>query len=200
MCIKNIKVACKIYPRLCFLEPYSTRCDVSKIVIVSNSRACVATVTNRTKETLTTNEQYFKPDKLNKSRLTESFLFTFSYHIFSTSYYLEILKKSLPLTFVQFFAFLVFLRLSPAILNISTFPPDFAKCEQVYLFFQPVRFFLKPDFTSSIVPRNISAICQKFCTFFPHYYLFFTIFLSEYCSLVVKFSFVLFFLEVLCWF
>ena len=34
---------CKIYPRLCFLEPHSTRCDVSKIVIVSNSRACVAT-------------------------------------------------------------------------------------------------------------------------------------------------------------
>ena len=32
LCIKNIKVNCKIYPRLCFLEPYSTRCDVSKIV------------------------------------------------------------------------------------------------------------------------------------------------------------------------
>ena len=94
---------------------------------------------------------------------------------------------------MQFFAFLVFFRLSLAFLNISTFPPDFAKCEQVCLFFHPIRFFLKPDFTSSIVPQNISAICQKFCTFFPHYYLFFRIFLSEYCSLVVKVSFVLFF-------
>ena len=35
----------------------------------------------------------FKPDKLNKRKLTKGIFFTFSHHIFSTSYYLEILKN-----------------------------------------------------------------------------------------------------------
>ena len=134
--------------------------------------------------------EIFKLDKLNKSKLTESVFFTFSYHIFSTSYYLDILKnpyRSHP-------AFLVFLRLLSAFSKISTLPPDFAKCDQVCLLFLPIRFLPQTGFhISSIVPPNISAICQKFCTVFSLYFLFFRIFLCDYCSLVVKVCFVLFF-------
>ena len=93
---------------------------------------------------------------------------------------------------MQCFAFLVFLCLLPDLLKISALPPRILQSATkfVYFFIQSDS-FLKPDFTSSIVPRNI---CQTFCTFFPLCYnLFFRIFLSEYCSLVVKVSFVLFF-------
>ena len=72
-------------------------------------------------------------------------------------------------------------------------PPGFCKSATKFVyFFDQSDSLLKPDFTSSIVPRNISAVCQKFCTFFPLYF-FFRIFLSDYCSLVVKVSFVPFF-------
>ena len=77
--------------------------------------------------------------------------------------------------------------------KISTLPRTLQSVTKFVYFFNQSDSFLKSDFTSSIVPRNISAIWQKFCTFFPLYYLFFRIFLSEYCSLVVKVSFVLFF-------
>ena len=118
------------------------------------------------------------------------FFFTFCYNIFRTSYYLEILKNPYHLHLCNFLHFCYFFCTSCQLSLKFQLPPDFAKCEQVCLFFQSDS-FLKPDFTSSIVPQNISAICEKFCTFFPLYYLFFRIFSSEYCSLVVKVSFVL---------
>ena len=92
--------------------------------------------------------------------------------------------------FSRFWYFYAFCQL---FLKFQLSPRIFQSATKFVYFFDQSNSFLKPDFTSSIVPRNISAICQTFCTFFPLYYLFFRIFLSEYCSLVVKVSFILFF-------
>ena len=127
--------------------------------------------------------------------------FTFSYHIFITSYYLEILKnpsRSHLCNFLRFWHFCASRQLSLT----SQFSPGFCMVQASLFIFSTnhADSFLKPDFTSSIVPRNISAICQKFCTFFPLYYLFFRIFLSEYCSSYYQSFLCPVFLEVLCWF
>ena len=87
--------------------------------------------------------------------------------------------------------FVSFLLFSLSSLKFQLSPRTLQSVTKFVYFFNQSDSFLKSDFTSSIVPRNISAIWQKFCTFFPLYYLFFKIFLSEYCSLVVKVSFVL---------
>ena len=89
--------------------------------------------------------------------------------------------------------FVSFLLFSLSSLKFQLSPRTLQSVTKFVYFFNQSDSFLKLDFTSSIVPRNISAIWQKFCTFFPLYYLFFKIFLGEYCSLVVKVSFVLFF-------
>ena len=60
-------------------------------------------------------------------------------------------------------------------------------------FFQPIRFIPQTGFHIQHSPMKYFGNLAKFCTFFPLYYLFFRICLSEYCSLVAKVSFVLFF-------
>ena len=83
---------------------------------------------------------------------------------------------------MQFFAFLVF-QLSPRILqSVSKF---------VYFFDQQIR-------SSNRIshPASSHEIFQQFSKSFAHFFrfiIFCRIFLSEYCSLIVKVSFVLFF-------
>ena len=121
------------------------------------------------------------------------FVFTFSFHLFSTSYYLGILKNLYRSHLCNFSRFWYFCASSQISLQLQLSPRILQSVTKFVYFINQSDSFLKSDFTSSIVPRNISAIWQKFCTFFPLYYLFFRIFLSEYCSLVVKVSFVLLF-------
>ena len=101
---------------------------------------------------------------------------------------------------MQFFAFLVFLRLSPAFLNISTFPPDFAKGEQICLFFQPIRF----------VPQTGFHIQHRRTKYFSNLAKVLHIFSALLFVFQNIFNWILFigcksflcpiFLEVLCWF
>ena len=65
-------------------------------------------------------------------------------------------------------------------------PPESRKSKRVCLFFRPIRFVPQIGFRTPHLPRNISAIQQKFCKFFPLFYLFFGISLCEYCLSIVS--------------
>ena len=87
---------------------------------------------------------------------------------------------------MQCFAFLVFLRLWLDFLKISTLPSDFAKCDHVCIFFQPIRFIPQTGFQIEHGPtkyfNNLANVLHNSALLY-----------CEYCSLVVKVSFVLFF-------
>ena len=92
--------------------------------------------------------------------------FTFFFHLFSTSYYLEILKNLYRSHLCNFSRFWYFCASSQISLKFQLSPRTLQSVTKFVYFFNQSDSFLKSDFTSSIVPRNISAIWQKFCTFF----------------------------------
>ena len=69
----------------------------------------------------------FKPDKLNKRKLTKgTCFFTFSFHLFSTSYYLEILKNPYRSHLCNFSRFWYFCASSQISLKFQL-PPGLCK-------------------------------------------------------------------------
>ena len=130
------------------------------------------------------------------------FFFTFSFHLLSTSYYLEMLKNPYRSHLCNFSRFWYFCASRKISLKFQ-FSPGFWKVLPSLFIFQPIRFIPQTGFHIQHRPTkyfsNLAEL-RSFNYYLPLYYLFFWIFLSEYCSLVVKVSFVRFFLEVLCWF
>ena len=107
----------------------------------------------------------------------------------------------IPFKFQQFFAFFVFSRLLSAYLKISTLPPpDFAKCDQVCLFFQPIRFVPQTGIHIQHRPTkyfgNLAKVLHIFSAFlvvFQNIYMriLFNEFQRSLCAILF---------EALCWF
>ena len=124
----------------------------------------------------------------------------FSLYIFSINYYLPVFKNLYYLNFSNFSLFFVFSRLLSAYLKISTLPPDFAKCEQVCLFFRPIRFVAQTGFHIQHRPTkyfgNLAKVLHIFSAFlvvFQNIYM--RILFNEFQRFLCAILF-----EILCWF
>ena len=105
----------------------------------------------------------------------------------------------IPFKFQQFFAFFLFSRLLSAYLKISTLLPDFAKCNQVCLFFSTDQI---RSSTRNSHPASSHEIFRQFSKSFAHFFRFLVFFQNIYMRILFnefQRSLCAILFEVLCW-